>query len=524
MTAYEPKAVQTLLWRRGELEWKLRPYQKNIYKAIRNHQGLKYVVNAARRIGKSYLTEIMAIEDALASQNAIVRLIAPSIKMLKNITLPLFRHITEDAPWDVRPVWKASESKFFLPITNSEILLSGANNGHEDDARGTSCNSAYIDEAGFVDNLTYLVEDVLIPQLLTTKGKLILMSTAPRSPSHDFAGYANKAEQEGNYSRHTIYEAGFDERLLAMFRTEAGGENSTTWKREYLCQFVVDENYAIIPEWKDHYTFHVMYQTEKAQRELESRLPKDFIVDRDEKIPHRHSPEIDTHPILWRYFLKPREFIKGIDEKEPNEEELVVRTVMDINANLNGAYIFSSGKNMGIFKAVGYPEDVADFFRLENYEGYLWTAHGRFPTNTPGWWGGAHPFGLLNWSVVHNGEISSYGINKRYLEMFGYKCSLMTDTEVVAYLADLLIRKHRMSMDTACKVLAPKFWKDIEKAEPGEKSSYTALRQYYGSAMLNGPFAILIGHNGSLLGLSDRIKLRPLVAARKDNTRRRLRI
>jgi hypothetical protein len=253
MTAYEPKAVQTLLWRRGELEWKLRPYQKNIYKAIRNHQGLKYVVNAARRIGKSYLTEIMAIEDALASQNAIVRLIAPSIKMLKNITLPLFRHITEDAPWDVRPVWKASESKFFLPITNSEILLSGANNGHEDDARGTSCNSAYIDEAGFVDNLTYLVEDVLIPQLLTTKGKLILMSTAPRSPSHDFAGYANKAEQEGNYSRHTIYEAGFDERLLAMFRTEAGGENSTTWKREYLCQFVVDENYAIIPEWKDHF-------------------------------------------------------------------------------------------------------------------------------------------------------------------------------------------------------------------------------------------------------------------------------
>jgi glutamate synthase domain-containing protein 1 len=276
--------------------------------------------------------------------------------------------------------------------------------------------------------------------------------------------------------------------------------------------------YGIYPEWKDHYTFHVMYQTEKAQRELESRLPKDFIVDRDEKIPHRHSPEIDTHPILWRYFLKPREFIKGIDEKEPNEEELVVRTVMDINANLNGAYIFSSGKNMGIFKAVGYPEDVADFFRLENYEGYLWTAHGRFPTNTPGWWGGAHPFGLLNWSVVHNGEISSYGINKRYLEMFGYKCSLMTDTEVVAYLADLLIRKHRMSMDTACKVLAPKFWKDIEKAEPGEKSSYTALRQYYGSAMLNGPFAILIGHNGSLLGLSDRIKLRPLVAARKDNT------
>jgi hypothetical protein len=25
---------------------------------------------------------------------------------------------------------------------------------------------------------------------------------------------------------------------------------------------------------------------------------------------------------------------------------------------------FSSGKNMGVFKAVGYPEDVADFYKL----------------------------------------------------------------------------------------------------------------------------------------------------------------
>ena len=59
---------------------------------------------------------------------------------------------------------------------------------------------------------------------------------------------------------------------------------------------------------------------------------------------------------------------------------------------------------MGVFKAVGYPEDVGYFYRLEEYEAYSWTAHGRYPTNTPGWWGGAHPFALLNYSIVHNGE------------------------------------------------------------------------------------------------------------------------
>ena len=60
-----------------------------------------------------------------------------------------------------------------------------------------------------------------------------------------------------------------------------------------------------------------------------------------------------------------------------------MRCVIRVNARLKGAYIFSSGKNMGVFKAVGYPEDVGRFYRLEDYAGYSWTAHGRYPTNTP---------------------------------------------------------------------------------------------------------------------------------------------
>ena len=78
-----------------------------------------------------------------------------------------------------------------------------------------------------------------------------------------------------------------------------------------------------------------------------------------------------------------------------DEKEYMARTVMDINAKLEGAYVFSSGKNMGVFKAVGFPEDVGRFYRLEEYSAYSWTAHGRYPTNTPGWWGGAHPFALI---------------------------------------------------------------------------------------------------------------------------------
>jgi glutamine phosphoribosylpyrophosphate amidotransferase len=35
--------------------------------------------------------------------------------------------------------------------------------------------------------------------------------------------------------------------------------------------------------------------------------------------------------------------------------------------------------------------------------------------------------------------------------------------------------------------------------------------------MLNGPFAIVLGFNGGMVALNDRIKLRPLVAARKGD-------
>ena len=52
-----------------------------------------------------------------------------------------------------------------------------------------------------------------------------------------------------------------------------------------------------------------------------------------------------------------------------DEEECVTRAVMAINTRIKGAYVFSCGKNMGVFKAVGYPEDVGYFYRLEEYEG-----------------------------------------------------------------------------------------------------------------------------------------------------------
>jgi glutamate synthase domain-containing protein 1 len=278
--------------------------------------------------------------------------------------------------------------------------------------------------------------------------------------------------------------------------------------------------YGIYPDYKDFFAMHLMYENQMALQLTEEYLEENFTIEQEEDIPTRRTPAINNPPVFKRYFAKPKHSAQSRDAaelKKQTEEDEVVHHIMRINNEIEGAFVVSSGKNMGAFKGVGYPEEIAEFFRLEEYNGYIWTAHNRFPTNTPGWWGGAHPFTLLDWSIVHNGEISSYGINKRYLEMYGYLCTMLTDTEVVAYMLDLLIRKHGLTHEMASLALAAPFWDNIDRLPDEERELMTAIRQVYGSALLNGPFAILFASNEGLVGLNDRVKLRPLICAEKGD-------
>jgi len=270
--------------------------------------------------------------------------------------------------------------------------------------------------------------------------------------------------------------------------------------------------YGIYPDYADQYAFHVMFLSQQGRQETEAFLKENFKIIEQQEVPTRPTPPIKDPPLVRRYFLD----IKNKPGQQSGDD-YVLEKVMIINTKLSDSFVFSSGKNMGVFKGVGYPEEIADYFCLEQYQGYLWTAHGRFPTNSPGWWGGAHPFCILDWTVIHNGEISSYGINKRYLEQFGYQCTMQTDTEVVAYAVDLLMRQHHLPLEIVAKILAPPFWDAIGRMPPEEQKLMRALRQVYGSLLLNGPFAVIIAHHGEMIGLTDRIRLRPLTVGEKGD-------
>ncbi len=280
--------------------------------------------------------------------------------------------------------------------------------------------------------------------------------------------------------------------------------------------------YGLFPDLAEHYCVQLLLDDEEAKERVGNYF-KDFTnIIKDERVFTEHVKGMKgPYPLIWRFFLEvPEEKVRTSPHIQ-SEDDYMVDVVMHVNEKINGAFCMSSGKNMAVFKGNGWSHEIAEFYDIAHrYKGYMWLSHSRFPTNTPGWWGGAHPFNILDWSLCHNGEITSYGTNKRYVEMWGYKCTLLTDSEVVTYIWDLLCRRHKLPKLIATMAMAPRYFEDISILPEDQKTIATALRMTYGRAMINGPFSILVGTNRpspSMIALTDRKKLRPMIAGVSDD-------
>lgn len=240
-------------WRSGDLSYKCWDVQKRMTAVLRSGRSLKKVLNCSRRIRKTSTTLVDCIEDLNKNEGPPIRFVAPTQKMLRNIVHPIIKMICADAPEDMKPIWKGADGYYLFPYKNTELHIAGANNGHEDDSRGVASRRCVVDEAQMIDKLKYLVDDVLMPQLLSTGGDLWMALTPPKTPIHECREYVEEAKQSGSYAEFNIYESEYPPDIIEQFCKEAGGPESTTWLREYMCQFVVDKNFSIVPEWKDEY-------------------------------------------------------------------------------------------------------------------------------------------------------------------------------------------------------------------------------------------------------------------------------
>jgi glutamate synthase domain-containing protein 1 len=279
--------------------------------------------------------------------------------------------------------------------------------------------------------------------------------------------------------------------------------------------------YGLFPEHKDEYCLQFIFETEDAKERTEEFLKDWVYITKDEKVYTAHVPSLrPPYPLIWRYFSLPRDKSDRFWRQGLSEDDYIVRMVMTINSEIPGAFCASSGKDMTVFKGNGYASEIAKFYDISRYKGNMWISHSRFPTNSPGWWAGAHPISILDWGICHNGEITSYGVNRKMVEMSGYRCSLLTDSEVIAYLWDLMVRKHHLPVPATAFAMAPWYYQDIERLDPQSNRLATQLRIIYKEAFLNGPFSILVGRSQpeiTMIALADRKKLRPLIVGESED-------
>lgn len=233
----------------------LKPVQKEMFEAFYSSDYRKFVEHCSRRLGKSYFLCVIASITCVHKANAQVRYASVTQKSVRKMIHPIMKSIWSQFAANTRPKWNGQEGAYIFK-NGSMIHVAGVNNGHADDLRGTAADLAIVDEAGFVDELSYLVDSVLFPQCMPQPdfpegGRLLMASSSPLSPAHDFVEYLNEAKLQGNLSSFDIYQAGYDEATIEEFCKESGGPESTTWKREYLNEIIVDDELAVIPEFSE---------------------------------------------------------------------------------------------------------------------------------------------------------------------------------------------------------------------------------------------------------------------------------
>ena len=66
-------------------------------------------------------------------------------------------------------------------------------------------------------------------------------------------------------------------------------------------------------------------------------------------------------------------------------------------------------------------------------------------------------------------------------------------------------------------MVAAPFWNTIAGMDEAERQTLTYLRTVFSSLLITGPFSIVLGFNGGLMALNDRLKLRSMVVGEQDD-------
>jgi len=240
-------------------------------------------------------------------------------------------------------------------------------------------------------------------------------------------------------------------------------------------------------------------------------------------------------PAVKRYFVRVKQEILNQFQKDHGleilssdqaEKEFIYQNTYKLNLSLYSAlgekkaFVLSHGRNMMILKIVGYAEQVAKYYKLENFDAHLWIAHQRYPTKGRVWHpGGAHPFIGLDEALVHNGDFANYYSVSEYLKQRNVYPLFLTDTEVSVQVFDLLNRVYGYPLEYIIEALAPTAEMDFDHLSEEKQRIYRQIQAAHIHGSPDGPWFFIIARNDfqkkqyQLIGITDTSMLRPQVFA-----------
>ena len=251
---------------------------------------------------------------------------------------------------------------------------------------------------------------------------------------------------------------------------------------------------------------------------------------------YRAVPGLEMRPPdVVRYFcrVKPQVLARFAEENglrhlpaRQVEDEYIYQNTFRLNQRYYSslgekrAFVLCHGRDLLVFKIVGYAEQALAYYRLEDLAAHVWISHQRYPTKGRIWHpAGAHPFIGVNEALVHNGDFANYQRVTEYLRQRNIVPLFLTDTEVSALLFDLWDRVYAYPLEVLLEALAPTTERDFDMLPPEKQSLYRAIQQTHLHGSPDGPWFFIIARSKpdeaawQLLGITDTSMLRPQVFA-----------
>jgi len=346
------------LWRIGNLSWKLRPHQKELYNLFYSSKEKTNTWLLSRRQGKTFTLLILATEACLRNPNVVVKFVAPTKAQVNQIIRPIIREILVDCPKELQPELKTQDWVYYFP-NGSEIQLAGSEAGHYQRLRGGSSWIAIVDEAQDVTDLDDVIGSVLLPTTLTTKGKILLAGTPPKNSDHDFIRYIEKAELAKTLVKQTIYDnKSISKEDIGLLADELGGVDSEAFRREMMCEIIKDPSTSVVPEFT---------------KEMKDKVVKEWVK------PSFYHPYVgmdlgfdDLTVVLFAYYDFRNDKVVFEDEFVINGVDLhldkLANTILDIEFKLWTNQLTNETTKPFIRVSDIQPIVVSEITRLSNYQ------------------------------------------------------------------------------------------------------------------------------------------------------------